>query len=194
MQNSQLTPRQKMINMLYLVLTAILALNVSSEVLDAFKNVNDGISTTNRSLQSKNSDIYSELNQQFVNDSLKAKKAFLKSKQARTVSAKLYTLLEQYKKEMIVEAGGIDAETGKIKRDDDINVPTRMFVENGGTKGKALKQQIETTRKELLDLLPAEEQAEVEKSLSLKMDEPVASSSWEFAKFNHVPVVAAVAE
>ena len=181
-----------MINMLYLVLTAILALNVSSEVLDAFKNVNDGISNSNTSMQSKNSGIYSELNNQFKNDSLKAKMAFEKSKQARAVSSKLYALLEQYKKEMIAEAGGIDTETGKIKRDDDINVPTRMFVEDGGTKGKALKQQIEITRAELLKLVPDEARTDVEKSLSLKIDAPVAGNSWEFAKFNHVPVVAAV--
>jgi len=181
-----------MINMLYLVLTAILALNVSSEVLDAFKTVNDGISTSNNSLKSKNSDIYSELNRQFVNDSVKAKMAFEQSRQVRAVSAKLYALLEQYKKEMIAEAGGIDEETGKIKRDDDINVPTRLFVEDGGKKGKQLKKQIETTRAELLGLLPKEARAEVEKSLSLKIDAPVAGAEWEFAKFNHVPVVAAV--
>ncbi len=192
MQNSQLTPRQKMINMLYLVLTAILALNVSSEVLDAFKTVNDGISTSNNSLKSKNFDIYSELNRQFVNDSVKAKMAFEQSRQVRAVSAKLYALLEEYKKEMIAEAGGIDEETGKIKRDDDINVPTRMFVEDGGKKGKELKKQIETTRAELLGLLPKDERAEVDKSLSLKIDAPVAGAEWEFAKFNHVPVVAAV--
>ncbi len=192
MQNSQLSPRQKMINMLYLVLTAILALNVSSEVLDAFKNVNDGISTTNSSLQSKNSGIYSDLNYQFTNDPIKARVAYEKSKQAKELSAKLYSLLEQYKTQMIADAGGIDAETGKIKRDDDINVPTRMFVEQGGKNGKLLKAQIETTRAQLLTLLPDDEKAGVEKTLSLKMDAPAQGVNWEVAKFNHVPVVAAV--
>ena len=187
-----MTPRQKMINMLYLVLTAILALNVSSEVLDAFKTVNDGISTSNGSLKSKNQNIYTELGQQYKNDSIRAKMAYEKSLQVKAVSAKLYTLLEQYKSEMITEAGGIDAETGKIKRDDDINVPTRMFVEDGGKKGKELKKQIEAARAELLQLVPETDRAEVDKSLSLKTDMPAGANSWEFAKFNHVPVVAAV--
>ena len=40
-------PRQKMINMMYLVLTALLALNVSAEILNAFKTVNNSISTSN---------------------------------------------------------------------------------------------------------------------------------------------------
>lgn len=192
MQNSQLSPRQKMINMLYLVLTAILALNVSSEVLDAFKNVNDGISTTNSSLQNKNTTIYDDLNTEYKHDPVKAREAYEKSKKARELSAKLYAQLEQYKKSLIEQAGGLDAETGKIKRDDDIDAPTRLFVENGGKQGQQLKQQIETTRAELLKLLPEEKRADVEKSLSLTLDAPVAGVTWEVAKFNHVPVVAAV--
>src|SRR5678815_4901345 len=40
-------PRQKMINMMYLVLTALLALNVSSEILNAFKTVNKSLENTN---------------------------------------------------------------------------------------------------------------------------------------------------
>ena len=41
------TPRQKMIAMMYLVLTALLALNVSVEILEAFIVVNEGIESTN---------------------------------------------------------------------------------------------------------------------------------------------------
>ena len=40
-------PRQQMINMMYLVLTALLALNVSAEVLNAFKLVGDGMNYSN---------------------------------------------------------------------------------------------------------------------------------------------------
>ena len=51
--NNRLTPRQKMINLMYIVLTAMLALNVSSDVLNGFKQVEDGLerSTSNASLQ-----------------------------------------------------------------------------------------------------------------------------------------------
>ena len=49
--NSNLSPRQKMINLMYIVLTAMLALNVSSDVLNGFKQVEDGLerSTSNAS-------------------------------------------------------------------------------------------------------------------------------------------------
>ena len=47
-------PRQKMINMMYLVLTALLALNVSAEILNAFKTVNNSITNSNVVLTDKN--------------------------------------------------------------------------------------------------------------------------------------------
>ena len=53
-------PRQKMINMMYLVLTALLALNVSNEVLEAFKTVDKSIVTSNSSLDTKNKVIYDQ--------------------------------------------------------------------------------------------------------------------------------------
>ena len=44
-------PRQKMINMMYLVLTALLALNVSAEILNAFKTVNRSLDSANGVLE-----------------------------------------------------------------------------------------------------------------------------------------------
>jgi gliding motility-associated protein GldM len=190
--NKTLTPRQKMINMMYLVLTAILALNVSSEVLNAFKTVNDGIGFSNNSQSANNERMYTQFRKQFAIDSARAKGAYDKAEQAKVLSERLNNLLEQYKKQMIAEAGGIDAETGKIKRDDDLDIATRLFVENNGAKGKKLRTDIEDTRTKLLALLNDADRVEAEKSLSLKIDKPANGNTWEFAKFNQVPVVAAV--
>src|SRR4051812_30473052 len=54
-------PRQKMINIMYLVLTAILALNVSNEVINAFKVVDRSLITTNKNIGTSNSELYSSL-------------------------------------------------------------------------------------------------------------------------------------
>jgi len=51
-------PRQKMINLMYLVLTALLALNVSAEILNAFKTVDDSLQTATATIDSKNSDLF----------------------------------------------------------------------------------------------------------------------------------------
>ena len=61
-------PRQMMINMMYLVLTAMLALNVSAEVLNAFTIVNDGIKRTNKAIESKNSSVYEAFEEKAKDD------------------------------------------------------------------------------------------------------------------------------
>lgn len=60
MAESNLSPRQKMIGMMYLVLTAMLALNVQREILDAFVVIEDGTAASLRSLEKRNSSLYSE--------------------------------------------------------------------------------------------------------------------------------------
>lgn len=60
MAGNNLSPRQKMIGMMYLVLTALLALNVSKEVLNAFQNVNGGIVRTTENFNSKNEEVYNQ--------------------------------------------------------------------------------------------------------------------------------------
>ena len=60
MAGNNLSPRQKMIGMMYLVLTALLALNVSKQVLDAFSKINNGIVKTTKNFSLKNDDIYNE--------------------------------------------------------------------------------------------------------------------------------------
>lgn len=59
--NTRLSPRQKMINLMYIVLTAMLALNVSSDVLDGFTQVHDGLNRTNDNVGLRNDAIYRQL-------------------------------------------------------------------------------------------------------------------------------------
>ena len=57
----RLSPRQKMINLMYIVLTAMLALNVSSDVLDGFEQVEDGLARTNANVGRRNDAIFAQL-------------------------------------------------------------------------------------------------------------------------------------
>ena len=56
-------PRQKMINLMYLVLTALLALNVSAEILNAFKIVDSSLTSTNSTINASTTTILSSLNE-----------------------------------------------------------------------------------------------------------------------------------
>jgi hypothetical protein len=65
MAHGKETPRQKMIGMMYLVLTALLALNVSTSVLDAFKIIDEGLEKTGVTMENKNKEIYTEFDQAY---------------------------------------------------------------------------------------------------------------------------------
>ena len=75
-----------MIGMMYLVLTALLALNVSVEILNAFLVVNESMETTNRTFSSKTSDYYSSFEKQYQNEPEKVKPYWDKAMEARKLS------------------------------------------------------------------------------------------------------------
>lgn len=190
MANSKLPPRQKMINMMYLVLTAILALNVTSEVLNAFKTVDDGIGQSNHSLQVKTAGLFNEFNNQMQLDAKKTEPYKLKADEAQKISTALYDRLEQYKQQIIKEAGGYDAKTGQLVNNDNIDIATRIFVEE--SNGKKLREDIQKTRDQLLALSPPEDRNTLSASIPLNIETPKDEFPWEFHKFNQVPTVAAV--
>src|SRR4051812_28184956 len=109
MAGGVLTPRQKMINMMYLVLTALLALNVSQEVLNAFHLVNNGLKTSNGALGEKTANDMSEFQKLYEQNPQKAQEFFTKAQKAKGLSDSLYVLLERYKSEIITKAGGLDS-------------------------------------------------------------------------------------
>ncbi len=65
MSGAKETPRQKMIGMMYLVYTALLAMNVSKDILDAFDTVNSGVQTTNITLSNQISQKYAAFEEQY---------------------------------------------------------------------------------------------------------------------------------
>ena len=196
MAGGKLTPRQKMINMMYLVLTALLALNVSQEVLNAFHLVNEGLQTSNGSLGEKNSGIYKMFDKQLDQDKNKAQAYFDKAQKAKKISAELQTLLATYKTEIIKQAGGIDPETDDILERDNVDVATRMFVEEGAgvKRGQELQKKILDTRKELLALVDEKDKASFRLSLDAQTPKKKGEegAKWEYLTFSHVPATAAV--
>lgn len=89
------TPRQKMIGMMYLVLTALLALNVSADILDAFAIVNDGLEKTNASVENKIEDYYNIFEQQYNREPEKAQVYWDKAKEIRNKTDEIINFIEK---------------------------------------------------------------------------------------------------
>ncbi len=153
-------PRQKMINMMYLVLTALLALNVSSEILNAFKTVNNSIAVSNKIIDGKNAVTYESFEEKAKDPQTSAKAAIWKPKadKVKQLSADLFTYIESLKQDMKKESG-LKVKDGKEEfKEDNLDAPTRLMDKNG--KGKELYDRLAKYRSDVIGVLDPKEFAD----------------------------------
>ncbi len=95
--SARLSPRQKMINLMYIVLTAMLALNVSSDVLDGFTQVHQGLNRSNQNVATRNSAIFAHI-EAFANQNPdKGRSWYEKAVQVRQATDSLNSLIDSLK-------------------------------------------------------------------------------------------------
>ena len=108
MAGAKETPRQKMIGMMYLVYTALLAMNVSADILDAFSIVNDGQEKTNMSIEMKLQDHYTAFQQQYMQEQEKTQIYWDNALAIREKSDEIINYIEnEVKIPLICETEGI---------------------------------------------------------------------------------------
>ncbi|MEQ9288407.1 MAG: gliding motility protein GldM [Cyclobacteriaceae bacterium] len=135
------TPRQKMIGMMYLVLTALLALQVSNSVLEKFLLINEAFEDTNKENQAENVNKVESI-QKAVSDAGNREKdvAVLdKAKLVREETAKILKEVEGYKDLLIDASGGYD-ENNKLVGQKDIDTAPRLFFKE--KKGDELRDKL----------------------------------------------------
>ena len=193
-------PRQKMINIMYLVLTALLALNVSSEILNAFKTIDQSLTNANVIIQKKNQDIYKSLEAK-LNDPKTAEKAAIwapKANKAKAMADEMFAYVESLKLALKEEAG-LKIKDGKESfKEDDLDATTRLFLNNksGLSKGQELFNKLKQFKQDLAAIDPAIEK-DVIPSVSLDLTIPTsnnmaAKNDWAYAYFNMTPTIAAI--
>lgn len=189
--------RQQMINMMYLVLTALLALNVSAEILNAFSLINKGLQRSNTAIGSKNEATYSAFAEKLAKDPNNAeiKKYMNTAMQVKSIAADLEKYISGLEAEVEKEAEGIDPETGDLKRRDDVDISTRMMVEGpdgaGNGKGYDLKKKIDESRKAMLAAIEDQEVRNgFNKSLPLSTEPKKGNEDWVREQFFMVPAIA----
>ncbi len=194
-------PRQKMINMMYLVLTALLALNVSAEILNAFKVVNNSIKNSNDVLTTENNNIYTSLKAKQSTAETRDKAAVWapKAYAVEQLSKDVYDTIEAYKTRLLRESG-YDLAKGDTTsyKPDDLDAATRIFDEEG--EGPKLYNMLVNYKQKILqDPAIAKE---FDGKLPLDLSVPPSqegitpsgdiSRNWTVNYFNMTPTVAAV--
>jgi gliding motility-associated protein GldM len=196
------TPRQKMIGMMYLVLTALLALNVSKSVLDAFVVVDEGIVKMNENYAEKNKLMYAAFDQAAIEKPQKAKKWKEVANEVKKKSDDLYEMIQGLKLEIvgIAEKGNQEVIVNgelkpmKIAGKDNTEIPAQVMIVS--KKGAALKKAIESFREYLLSQTDPKAEGirkSIEQGLNTSDPKPTEvgkTESWESEHFEHLPLVA----
>lgn len=193
-------PRQKMINMMYLVLTALLALNVSSEILNAFKTVDKSLMTASGIVEQKNIGVFKSFQKKLADPVTKEKAElwYPKAEKAKLLADDVYNYIEALKLELKKEAKLSKDENGKeVYKEDDLDAATRMFLSNppeGKAKGKELYNKLKSFKDQLLAIDP-DIAKEVGATLPLDLPEAKddkAKMAWAYTFFHMTPTVAGI--
>jgi gliding motility-associated protein GldM len=180
-----------MINLMYLVLTALLALNVSAEVMNAFFSLDQGMKSSSEIVQKNNEVLMQGINKQA--DAYKKpenEKYRNNAKQAIAISDEFIQYVEKIRKDLFEKAGGPNTKVpGQPKDIRNKDLTTRMFINEG--LGEKIQSKVAETRSKLLALADNDEAVKAALPLDVeKLPAGTKSKTWAEFKFKQMPVAA----
>jgi len=184
-----------MINLMYVVLMAMLALNVSTEVLNGFTVVENSLRRTTDNSTKQNASIYETFAAQMKTNPEKVKQWFDRAQNVKQMSDSIYNLAQELKLAIVQEADGKDGDPMNIKAKDDLEAAAQVMLAPGTGQGKKLYESINSYRTRILSMLSDPKQKELI-SDNLNTDVPKSAKAlgknWQEYMFENMPVVAAV--
>jgi len=189
-------PRQQMINIMYLVLIAMLAMNVSNEIVNAFKVMDDGIKESDNAIQNKITGTMKQF-EGAVEKNPEGQKFLDLAAPVKTVVGNFKSWVTGLQDQIQDSAGRKEGEEWAEKLDDQDN-PTRILIKDG--KAIELEEKIQSTRQELTnifnkaDLTPDQKTKLIDKILLKAGDKPADCDKpdWGTCMFDQMPLVAAI--
>jgi gliding motility-associated protein GldM len=215
------TPRQKMIAMMYLVLTALLALNVSKDMLEAFLVVNESMENTIEVFENKLDNLFSEFEKQNQLKPQKVGDYWQKAQEARKLSNDLKRYVDHMIFDVVRQSEGKDSVTlvknsfdlrkvpdpndrrktiempmlnmSKVATKDKYDESTNYFINRG--QAAKLREKIEAYKAAMLNLVPPEFRENIK--MGLETEGPYYSAdgekqTWELHHFYHTILAASV--
>lgn len=189
------SPRQKMINLMYVVLMAMLAMNISNEVLDGFTIVEESLNRTTDNATKQNLSIYKDFEAQLRANPQKVQKWFMKANWVRQMSDSLYNLAEDLKVAIVKEADGPEGDVRNINRNDDLEASNRIMLAPGTGRGLELRKAVDNYRIRILTMIADDNQRKIIESnfsTTIKGKSNPLNKNWEEYMFEGMPVAAAV--
>ena len=123
---------------MYVVLMAMLALNVSTEVLNGFSVVEDSLNRTTGGSIKENQLVYDNLEMQMRLNPTKTREWYEKAKEVRRISDSLYNFADELKLAIVQEADGKDGQVEDIRNKEDLEAANQVMLAPGRGRGREL--------------------------------------------------------
>lgn len=189
------SPRQKMINLMYVVLMAMLALNISSEVLNGFSIVEESLNRTTANSSKENEALYDGFAEQMKANPQKVREWFEKATDVKRMSDSLYDYAQALKEQIVREADGKDGNIYDIKNKDNLEAASHVMLAPGTGQGRRLFNAINSFRERILAMVGDERQrAIIESNLTTRLPKNAHTmgKNWQEYMFEDMPVAGAV--
>ena len=196
------SPRQRMINLMYLVFIAMMALNMGKEVLSAFGLMNEKLQAANERYVSTNEAVLAELERKEQEKPEEYAEALKKARQVRDLSNEYYSYLGTLKEEVMKQAGSTEAERKDYQIMDKSDMLDEKFFKTDGLKpaGQEFLDKIKNYRNQLVSLLDPKDEALkaiIEERFSTGVNDKVKdregnSVGWVQYNYEGFPYIAAV--
>ena len=194
-KKNKISPRQKMINLMYVLLMAMLALNVSSDVLNGFTLVDESLSRSTANANEQNKAMYNDFEQSMAQNPEKVREWYQRAQTVRTMSDTLYNLAERLKVRIAKKADGADGDYSNLENREDLEASTYVMLAPGSGQGKQLYDAIILYRESILTMISDSIQRRIiENNFSTEVPRKDISlmKNWQEYHFENMPAIAAI--
>lgn len=184
-----------MINLMYVVLMAMLAMNVSNEVLNGFSIVEESLNRTTSNAARENLAIYNDFEQQLKANPQKVQEWYDKAQQVKKMSDSLYNFAAELKQAIAYEADGKKGNPARLQNKEDLEAATQVMLAPGRGRGNELKQAIDSYRDGILKMIPdTAKRRNIANDLTTEVPVGAATpgKNWQEYMFESMPAAAAV--
>lgn len=193
--NGPESPRQKMINLMYIVLMAMLALNVSSDVLNGFSLVDESLNRSTANSTTQNRSLYDDFSYYMEKNPEKVKVWYDKAQHVKHISDSLYDYVDELKLRIVKQADGKDADVMNISNREDLEAASYVMLSPRRGQGEKLYNGINAYKKEILEMITDTLQRQIiQNNLSTGIPNKASAlgKNWQEYIFENTPVAAAV--
>ena len=184
-----------MINLMYVVLMAMLALNVSTEVLNGFSIVEESLNRTTGNSAKENLAIYEDFDAQMKANPQKVKMWYDRAQRVRQMSDSLYNLAADLKLAIVQEADGKNGDPQNIRNKEDLEAANQVMLSLSGGRGQELFDAINSFRQRMLKMVTDEKQKQIIASnltTEIPKNAMTMGKNWQEYMFESMPAAAAV--